>query len=735
MPTPTQRATQTKELSTAPDQVAPTDVIEAPQDWAAIAQTWQTSIQEAEKLLVDFRKRGDRVTKRYRAEVENEGVTTKTSKFNIFWSNVQTLAPATYSRRPKVDVSRRFRDADPVGRLAGMILERAIQYEVDCSLDFHHTMQAVVLDRLLPGQGCAWVRYDPTFAQETQDVPDPENPLSTKSETIEVLASERTATDYVYWKDFLASPARTWADNRWVGRRVMFGKDALAKRFKDTLAKMGGKIEDVPCNYDPALQSGTNTDNRNPTSAARMQMEGDSTLKRAIVWEIWDKETFKVYWIVIGFALPLDIVDDPAHLENFWPCPRPAWATTTNDTLIPIPDYLIYRSQLQELDEVTQRISLLTSALRVIGVYDASQASLQTLLASGVENRMVPVNQWGAFAEKGGLKGTMDFLPIDQIVKVLEGLYKSREALKQTIYEITGMADIVRGASVASETLGAQQIKAKFANLRLSSRQQQISEFCTEILQIKGQIMCNQYSPETLVKISSAEQIPEIAEELAATPPQPGVPPDPMQSKKLQAALALLKNDKLRQYRIEIQADSMIELDEVDERERRNEFMSSVSNFMLAVKNISAIAPEMMPVALEMLKFVVRGFSVGRTLESKIDDAADAVLKRIKNPPPQPPSPEQIKMQIAKMAEDAENMRTRFKEDAATDREELKATVTLVTTGMQQQLDQLMQMMQQLDMQSDADAQQDAQQIGLVPPPAQPQPPQPPQGMPQGASQ
>lgn len=599
-----------------------------------IAAHWLAALKQAEKHYEPFFKRGDKITRRYRAEAEESQ--TVGSKFNLFWSNVQTLAPATYSRRPKVEVFRRFRDADPIGRLAATILQRALQYEVDSGLDFHRTLQACVLDRLLPGQAVAWVRYQPAFGKETLEQPDETGQLVPQE--VEVLKDEKTPVDYVFWKDVLFSPARGWADVRWIGRRIMFAKDALRKRFTETCESLGGDVEDVPCNYDP-----TQID---PDRKEKTPVEGDSTLKRALIWEIWDKETKQILWVANGYEYPLDIKDDPVGIEDFFPCPPPLWATTSNDSLIPVPDFVLYQAQLRELDQITARISLLTEALRVVGVYDASQTTLQTLLQSGSENRMVPVNQWAAFAEKGGLKGVMDFVPIEQVVAVLQGLYEARESIKQTVYEITGMADIVRGATVASETLGAQQIKAKFANLRLSSRQQQVAEFASLILGIKAEIMCFHYAPETIKRIASVEQILEAAQH----------------PERIEQALALLKNEKIRRYRIQVAEGSMIELDEIGEQERRDKFMSSISNFMNAMKNVSAVGPEMIPVAFEMLKFVVRGFATGRELEATIEDAAEQVKQRLAAPPqpPQPDANELLKAEIAKLQEQMETQRTQM---------------------------------------------------------------------------
>lgn len=658
-----------------------------------IARQWLAAIDAAQKGgIEDWVKRGERITKRYKQQSDNQQPSGAGAKFNIFWANVDTLLPATYSRRPQVEVFRRFHDADPVGRLAATILQRALQYEVDCGLELHDTLKSVVLDRLLPGRGVVWVRYEAEFDKQTMDVPaatpDPMNPMATEPQEMETVKAERTKVDYVFWKDFAHSPGRVWADVRWVARRVSFPKDKLIERFGESIAKYGGDANTIPCTYDPAQSP---SDDGATQRSANDSPEG---LKRAQVWEIMDKDSKQAIWVAKGVDTPLDIVDDPAELDEFFPCPKPLFATLTNDELVPVADFIIYRDQIRELDTITNRISLLTSALRVIGVYDQSQAALQTLLSSGQENRMVPVSAWAAFAEKGGLKGVMDFVPVDMIMKVLDGLHTARETVKQTIYELTGMADIIRGASKASETLGAQQIKSKFANLRLSSRQQQVDEFVTRILQIKAEIMCNLYSPETILKISSADQIAEAIEH-----------PD-----RVQAAIKLLKDDKLRHYRIEVASDSMLEPDEAQERDRRNDFMSTVSNFMNAIKNVAAIAPEMFPVALEMLKFTVRGFSVGRGLESAIEDAADAIKKRLAQPPPKEPGEAQVKMALEKMRQEGETARVNLKEEAATDRAELDSMLQLSLHNLETKLMGVIQGTQALDQSSSADQQEASQQ-------------------------
>lgn len=618
-----------------------------------LAGDWLAALEDSVTLEDQWRRRVEKISRLYLNQEKGLEDQTGLARFNIFWSNLATLIPATYSRPPRVEVARRWNDSDPVGRVAAMVLQRALQYEVDKDLNLHQALQQVVLDRMLGGRGSVWVRYQPSFTPREVQVPGAEGTLQTES--YEELSDEFTPVDYVHWKDLRVSRARTWQDVRWMARAVPYSKETLEGRFRESFASFGGDIASVP--QDTVVETEVNSTTGQPPTGA----ENTSSEKRTIVFEICDKDTRQFIWVVKGQTLPLDVKNDPYELENYFPSPKPLYATLSNDSLIPTPDYVYYQGQIRELNTITERINLLTKALRVVGVYDQSQQALKDLLQTGRDSQMVPVNAWAAFAEKGGLKGVMDFLPIETVIQVLQGLYVAREQVKTSVYEITGVSDILRGQSAASETLGAQKIKAQFANLRLQARKAQVAEFVTQVLCIKGEMMCTLYDPQTLARISAADQL----EEVKANP------------QVLHAALQLLKNERLRGYRLQIQSDSMVEVDEAEEASKRNDFMSAVSNFMLAMKNVVAVGPEMVPVALEMLKFVVRGFRVGMGLEYAIEGASAAIMKRMSEPKQEPPSPEQIKLMIAQLQEKGDTLRAQLKEDAATDREELKAAVAV----------------------------------------------------------
>src|SRR5262245_55454083 len=79
---------------------------------------WEMQERIAEKEERAWIRRGREIVRRYRDE--RPSAAQATTRFNILWSNVQTLQPTLYARTPKPDVERRFRDQDPTGRLAAI---------------------------------------------------------------------------------------------------------------------------------------------------------------------------------------------------------------------------------------------------------------------------------------------------------------------------------------------------------------------------------------------------------------------------------------------------------------------------------------------------------------------------------------------------------------------------------------------------------------------------------------
>jgi len=568
----------------------------------------------------DFKKweaRAQKIIKRYRDDNRSQN-TNETAKFNILWSNVQTLIPAVYARLPKADVSRRFGDNDQVGRVASLLIERALDFEIEHYPDFRQTMKHAVEDRFLGGRGTAWVRYEPHVhavdmpedgLEVTEDIDEPEpgahDDALAGEEPMEEIEYECAPIDYVHWKDFGHSVARTWEEVTAVWRWVYMTREALVERFGE---EVGNKIP---------FDAGPDT----------LKQYGQSTKEhtRAKICEYWDKETGKVYWFSKSMPNIIDERDDPLELEGFFPCPQPLYATMTSDTLVPVADFVLYQDQANELDILSDRIDGLVKALRVRGVYDASQPALQRLMTEGENNALLPVDTWMAFGEKGGLKGAIDFLPIDMIAQTLIQCYQARTEIKNQIYEITGLSDIIRGSSFASETATAQQIKGQYASIRLRSMQEDVALFATGLLRLKAQVICTKFQPQTILMYAAADQMQQDDQQMI---PQ---------------ALALLKDKPLRNFRVEVAADSLVQLDEQKMKQERGEFLQAFGSFLREALPLGQQAPEMIPMIGELLKFGVGAFKGARQVEGAIDQS---INKLVNKPPVEPqPNPEMLKMQ------------------------------------------------------------------------------------------
>jgi hypothetical protein len=587
-------------------------------------EDWYNTIAGYERAYKEWESRTDRIIKRYRDDSRTRN--NPNARFNILWSNVQTITPAIFARLPRPDVSRRFRDNDPVARVASMMLERALDYEITHYGDYKSAMNQSVLDRLLGGRGTSWVRYEPHIAGEaggmaesmpedglqvTEDTDEAETEGGIYREDQERIEYECAPVDYVYWRDFGHTIARTWEEVTAVWRKVYMERPALIERFGEEL---GNKIP---------------LDTKPETSKTFNEKMGEGA-SEAVIYEIWDKTSGEVLWISKSLGKILDTRPDPLKLENFWPCPKPLYATLTTDKLEPIPDFVLYQDQAKQLDTLADRIDGFINALKVRGVYDASEPSLARLFSEGENNTLIPVKNYAAFSEKGGMMGAINLVDIAPIASALQMSYQAMDQVKGQIYEIMGIADIQRGQTDPNETLGAQIIKSNNAAGRLKTMQHAVVDFATELLSIKAQIICNHFTDDTIVKISGAMQL------------------SPQDQQLIPQALALLRNESAKNFRVEVTSDSMIFQDEQQEKADRMEFLSAMSGFLSQAVPAAQATPELTPMLVEMLKFGVTAFKAGKGLEGMIDETADKFREQAKaaEGQPKPPSPEQQKMQM-----------------------------------------------------------------------------------------
>ena len=563
-----------------------------------IVRRWLAELDVAKRTEKAWRDEGKDVWSKYEAEK------TANSSFNILWSNTDTLAPAVFNSLPTPDVRRRFRDADPVGKQASEIIERTLSYEQD-QYDAYKIAQDAVLDMLLPGRGVIRVRYIPLMDGDK-------------------VLDELVPWEHVQWDEFARGPGKRWDDVQWVA----FAHDMSRETAQETFGQeMADKLE---------YGDGENTDKL----SEKQERELFQTTR---VWEIWDKPTRRALFIAPCYKEgPLKQEDDPLGLTGFFPMARPAYSIVQSRSLLPIPLYRLYKEQAKELNRVSTRINKIVDALKVRGAYAGSQTDLAAVIEAG-DNQMIPVQNLSGMADMGGLEKSIWIMPIDKLERVLVALYASRDQIKQTIYEITGISDIIRGSTSASETATAQKLKSEWGTMRLQKMQKEIQRLLRDTMRLQAEIYAQRYDQERFAAITGvqlptqqqkmqAQAMMQQAAQQAQTQGQPPPPPPPQLQEMLakpswEDVIGLLRQDGLRQYRIDIETDSTVKDALQADMMGLAEVTEAIGQLMAGAA--PAVQAGLLPV--EVPKEVALAIARRARLGTAVEDA----LQTIEQPPPQ----------------------------------------------------------------------------------------------------
>jgi hypothetical protein len=601
---------------------------------------WLAQIEDAEKVYEDWQKKADNLDKLY-ANLSRLAGDNRDRQFQMFWANIQVLGPSIYSRPPIPVVTPRFKDRKPVPRMASELLERSTVVSFDhprYSIDA--VMRLVRDDLTILARGAAWVRY------ETKD-------------------GQRVCIEHADRKDFLTQAARIWEETDWVAKRSWLTEEKMEARFKETSGEA----------YEEAAYELRKDDNND-----------DDGQEKAGVWEIWCKSENKVFWVTDGVDVVLDEGEPHLDLEGFFPCPRPAYSTVQRRSLVPVPDMLFYKDQLEEINELTARIGALSDSLQVRGFYPAGAGeigdAIEAAIKSTVNNQvLVPISNW-AMVGSGGVKDMIVWLPIDQIATTVVQLVELRKQLIADVYEITGLSDIMRGSTDANETLGAQELKSQYGSVRIRDRQNELARFARDLVRITAEIMAENFSSKTLLDMSQldiqtdadiaaqikplegqikaiiaqveqaksnpqmmqqAQQNPDAAKQLLQQAQQQAEGLKKQIDKLNETAtvekvMKLLRDQRVRPFVLDIETDSTIAPDENAQKQRATEFVTAVGGYMGQVIPMVQQVPQAAKLAAETLKYVASQFRAGRQLEAVIEEFADDMALLAQQPKPPDPA-------------------------------------------------------------------------------------------------
>ena len=573
------------------DQSTPKD--KTPTGWH---QFWQSQKTAADKRLRHFTRQGNQVTKRFLDEREDANDIGRSeggvrSRLNLFWKNITTQQAMLYGSTPRIDVSREFHDPDDdIARVAATLFQRLLQSDMEASgEDLPTALKAALQDRLLPGLGVCRVRYDmgTTTASSL-------NPETMEMEEVEQLDFENAPVDYVHWQDFLWGWGRTWSEIPWMGFRSWLTKQEAADRFG---AKAANNLE-----YKNQLPSGDDEENINS--------EEKNNVQKAEIWEFWDKGEKRVFWFSAGADIILDVQDDPLDLMGFWPVPRPMAANLTTTIFTPRADYLFAQDLYNEIDVLQSRIAAITRAIKVVGVYDKGAGeSVGRMLQEGTENQLIPVDNWAMFSEKGGLQGSMQWFPVQEVAQTLQILQEIQSNKIAQLNEITGMSEIMRGAAGGQYTAASSnQLAAKMGSIYIQAVQDEFARFASDLEALKAEIISKHFAPQSILMQSNAQFMPEADKD------------------KVMPAVELMQSPDVK-WRIDIRPESIAMIDYAQLKQERTEFLTSMATYVQSAQAAVKAVPGSLPILLELMKWGMAGFKGSDYLEGTMDQAIDMAKK------------------------------------------------------------------------------------------------------------
>ncbi|WP_336947230.1 hypothetical protein [Asaia sp. HN010] len=379
------------------------------------------------------------------------------AEFDIFWASTEILKPAIYSRPPVPVVATRFSIRDPFTDQISDMLERTLMTTLDLS-DIDDVMRHLRDDLVMAARGVPWVTYD-------ED-------------------AERACVEHLDRTDFLHEPARKWAEVGWVARCGWMTRKQMRDRFQSHSGQ---------AYMQATLQMRRDKDRDGMTDGS----------EKAAVWEVWHRIDRRVYWVSEGVDVLLDESEPYLDLSRFFPCTKPVYGSLKRRTLIPIPDYGRFEKHLDQINELTSRIYALLDQVRIKGLIpgggDVAEA-VESALAQNDSDTIYISVPGAAFSASGG--NFVQYLPLDMIATTISGLIQSRSQLIQDYYQLSGISDIMRGATDAQETLGAQQLKSQYGSIRVRDKVDALTDCARDICQILGEVIASNYSGKKIMEMS-----------------------------------------------------------------------------------------------------------------------------------------------------------------------------------------------------------------------------------------
>lgn len=658
---------------------------------------WKTEVTKAEERSKKFVEAAEESIRVYNAQRQVGILNDTERRLNSWWYCVNTLLPAYYSSTPKAEVSLRKLSGGVLEEISAVVLERNIQYLLDCEFPFDQVGYNAALQFLLTGRAVLWARYDVEIEKEEVEIAlftAPDGTLLDEkgqpyegdvSETrqgpggivlakieIEKKDDESAVLDVVQYCDYFCSDARNETEVAWRAKRAYLTRIDAERIF--------GTEKADKLAYDSF-----------PDKSMKDWNKDDSKYEgKAEVYEIWCKESEMVYWGSKSVDEFVFQKEEPAiDFEGFFPCTVIAQSQDP-DSVIPVSDYVHVRDQVLEIERLTTRIHAVTQAIRTNGLYDAALGLQVEQLMIG-DLKMVPVTNWPSYKSRGGLQAGVEFMDIAPYVNALQILQGARQTALDQLYETLKVSDLLRGTSEQYKSATANRLESQWSSLGLIVRQNMFTKFVSDAIAKLGAIVANQFEPEYVFEVADANALiapllppppeppaPQAGPDGQPLPPPPMPPYDPVAiiEQFKQQIVELLRDEDRLNYRIAIASDSMVAIDQQQSQAEGAQLMETCGAFFEQMRTLIEQYPPLLGFSIELFKNMIKRFKGGKELDGiftkaleQVGEIARAKEEAAKQPPPPDPKMQEMqgRLQIAQIEAQARMQVTQIEsQDAQT---------------------------------------------------------------------
>lgn len=642
-------------------------------------ELWLRKIAIARREEKDWRASAEEAVARYEAHKD------KRQYFGILYSNIETSVPALYNSTPVPDARRRWSEDDAVARTVADLIERSISYSVDVH-DFNDEMKELVRDGELTGRGTGRVRYRPEVIEvpplaAANDDADELNELSEPSEDPEAtepryeIISQCVELEWVQWDRWGRGPGKRWQDIPFVWFDHDMTMEEVEALISDRLSPEEAQKKLAELGFGPG---GFVHD--------KSRKAGDDDLEKGIfatipVIEVWDKIKRRVIFMTPNDKMAfLRVSPDPYRLKDFFPVPRPLQRIRRRTSLEPVVPHELIKDLVEELDSVSRRIRKLVAQLKVRGVVDPKIAKQIARIVDLEDGEFLPAENVEQFVAGGNgkLSDLIHHMPLAEIIAALKELNVRQEAIKQQIFEVSGLSDILRGATNPDETLGAQKIKATWGSQRVQMAQGDVARYARDVFRMFAEIISKHYEWPRIKDMTGIKfdppPMPEptaqpmmghnggppmddaTAEPMAVDPmsaqPAMGIDPAALQAwqqqvdqlKAMEQEVERLLRSDLMAYRIDIETDSTIRGDMAKGQQELNNLITAMSQFGTSLATVAPVIPGFVKFGTTAFATMIRNFRIGRQGEEALDKFLEELEQpgAIQNPKASQATPEQI---------------------------------------------------------------------------------------------